>query len=81
MKFLGHHDVKNTLIYIDLEIACFSKRGDEYHAKTARTGIEALQLIESGSNTSAICARLNSSENDDNGFLLFVRKHIQRLTI
>ena len=48
MKFLGHRDVKNTLIYIDLEIACFSKGGDEYHAKTARTETEALQLIETG---------------------------------
>lgn len=48
MKFLGHRDVKNTLIYIDLEIACYSKGGDECHARTARTEIEALQLIEAG---------------------------------
>jgi integrase len=48
MKFLGHRDVKNTLIYIDLEIACYSKGGDNYHAKTARTETEALQLIEAG---------------------------------
>ncbi len=48
MKFLGHRDVKNTLIYIDLDIACFSKGGDDYHAKTARTETEALQLIEAG---------------------------------
>jgi hypothetical protein len=46
MKFLGHRDVKNTLIYIDLETACFSKGGDEYHGKTARTETETLQLIE-----------------------------------
>jgi integrase len=48
MKFLGHRDVKNTLIYIDLDIACYSKGGDEYHAKTARTETEALALIEAG---------------------------------
>jgi integrase len=48
MKFLGHREVKNTLIYIDLEIACYSKGGDDYHAKTARTETEALQLIEAG---------------------------------
>ena len=48
MKFLGHRDVKNTLIYIDLDIACYSKGGDDYHAKTARTEIEALQLTEAG---------------------------------
>jgi integrase len=48
MKFLGHRDVKNTLLYIDLESVCFSKGGENYHAKTARTETEALQLIEAG---------------------------------
>jgi hypothetical protein len=48
MKFLGHTDIKNTLIYIDLEIACYSRSDDEHHAKTARTEAEALQLIEAG---------------------------------
>jgi hypothetical protein len=45
---MNHTVVKNTLIYIDLELACFSKGGDEYHAKTARTETEAIQLIEAG---------------------------------
>ena len=48
MKFLGHRNIKNTLVYIDLEIGCFPRDGDEYHAKTAKTEAEALQLIEAG---------------------------------
>jgi integrase len=48
MKFLGHRDVKNTLLYIDLGSVCFSKGGEHYHAKTARTETEALRLIEAG---------------------------------
>lgn len=48
MKFLGHRDVKNTLIYIDLESVCYSKGGEDYHAKTARTETEAIQLVEAG---------------------------------
>jgi len=48
MKFLGHRDVKNTLIYIDLESVCYSKGGEDYHAKTAKTETEAIQLVEAG---------------------------------
>jgi hypothetical protein len=31
-----------------VDYACYSKGGDEYHAKTARTETEALQLVEVG---------------------------------
>jgi len=48
MKFLGHKGLKNTLIYIDLEIACFPNGGDDYVGKVATTQIEALNLIEVG---------------------------------
>jgi integrase len=48
MKFLGHKGLKNTLIYIDLEIACFPNGGDDYVGKVATTHIEALNLIEAG---------------------------------
>lgn len=48
MKFLGHRDVKNTLIYIDLESVGYSKGGENYHAKTAKTETEAIQLVEAG---------------------------------
>ena len=48
MKFLGHRNIKNTLIYIDLESIAYPHGGDDYHAKTARTENEALKLIEAG---------------------------------
>jgi hypothetical protein len=48
MKFLGHRGLKNTLVYIDLEIACFPNGGDDYIGKVATTQIEALNLIETG---------------------------------
>jgi integrase len=48
MKFLGHRSIKKTMIYIDLESVCYSNGKEEYHAKTATTKEEALQLTESG---------------------------------
>jgi integrase len=48
MKFLGHKGPKNTLIYIDLETACFPNGGDDYVGKTAKTSVEGLSLIEAG---------------------------------
>lgn len=48
MNFLGHRDVKNTLIYIDLESVCYSKGDENYHARTAKTETETIQLVEAG---------------------------------
>ena len=48
MKFLGLKSIKNTLIYIDLETACFPNACDEYLRKVARTEKEACDLIEAG---------------------------------
>jgi integrase len=48
MKFLGHKSLNNTLIYIDLETACFPNGGDDYVGKVATTQTEALNLIEAG---------------------------------
>ena len=48
MKFLRHKNIKNTLIYIDLEMACFQKTSDEYITKVATTTDEACKLIEAG---------------------------------
>lgn len=47
MQILGHKNIKNTLIYIQLEEALF---GDEidYTAKVAKTENEACTLIEAG---------------------------------
>ena len=48
MKFLGHRSIKNTLIYIDLEIACHPHGNDDYTTKVARTETEICSLIEAG---------------------------------
>lgn len=48
MKFLGHKNIMNTLIYIDLEKLAYPGGGDDYVAKIARTETEALQYIEAG---------------------------------
>jgi len=48
MKFLGHRNIKNTLIYIDLEIACYPNTNDHYVSKVAKTEQEICSCIESG---------------------------------
>jgi integrase len=48
MKYLGHRDVKNTLIYIDLESISFPHGSDDFHAKIARTEKETIELVEAG---------------------------------
>jgi len=48
MKFLGHKSIKNTLIYIDLERACFPRADDGYHVRVAQTPEEITELIEAG---------------------------------
>ena len=48
MKFLGHKSIKNTLIYIDLEKACFPKTDDSYHVRIAQTPEEITELLEAG---------------------------------
>lgn len=48
MKFLGHRSIKNTLIYIDLERACFPKTNDNYHVRVAQTPEEITELLEAG---------------------------------
>ena len=37
MNFLGHKSIKNTMIYIDLEKACYPKTNEEYMARVANT--------------------------------------------
>lgn len=44
MKFLGHKNIKNTLIYTQL----VSFEDDEYICKVAKNVEEAKQLIEAG---------------------------------
>jgi integrase len=47
MKRLGHKNIKNTLIYIQLEEALFKDEID-YISKVAKTEAEACVLIEAG---------------------------------
>lgn len=48
MRFLGHRNIKNTLIYIQLEEAIFKKQDDEFICKTAKSVEEAKVLVEAG---------------------------------
>lgn len=47
MQVLGHKNIKNTLIYIQLEEALFKNEID-YVSKVAKTEGEACVLIEAG---------------------------------
>jgi type 1 fimbriae regulatory protein FimB/type 1 fimbriae regulatory protein FimE len=46
--FLGHRNIQNTMIYINLEQALFTEQNDQFTAKVAHDENEALQLIEAG---------------------------------
>ena len=48
MKVLGHKNIRNTLTYVQLEEAIFSKKDEEYTCKAAETVKEAGELIELG---------------------------------
>jgi integrase len=46
---LGHKNIRNTLIYIDIENTLFQgQENDEFHIKTAGTIDEACKLLEVG---------------------------------
>jgi integrase len=45
-RLLGHKNIQNTLIYIDLETKLFGKEGDGYIARIAHDIGEAAALIE-----------------------------------
>ncbi len=47
MQILGHKNIKNTLVYVQLEEALF-RDVKEYISKTAKTVGEACFLIEAG---------------------------------
>lgn len=48
MRFLGHRNIKNTLIYIQLEEAIFKNQENEFICKVAQTLEDAKALIEAG---------------------------------
>jgi len=47
-QLLGHRDLRNTLIYINLERALFQNVDDEFHVKVAHNLDEACKLLEVG---------------------------------
>ncbi|MBT0160416.1 tyrosine-type recombinase/integrase [Candidatus Bathyarchaeota archaeon A05DMB-2] len=47
-QVLGHRDLRNTLIYINLEKALFQNADDEFHVKVAHNLDEACKLLEVG---------------------------------
>lgn len=48
MQFLGHKNINNTLIYIQLEEALFKNMNEEFICKVASTLQETKDLIEAG---------------------------------
>jgi len=48
MKLLGHHSLRSTLIYIDLEKATFKETNDEFTVRVAESLDEACKLLEVG---------------------------------
>lgn len=47
-QVLGHKDLRNTLIYINIEKALFQSEDDGYHMKVAHSIEEACKLLEVG---------------------------------
>jgi len=62
MNFLGHKNIKNTLIYTQL----VNPAEDEYVSKVARTVNEARELVEAALNMSATSIELGFSKNPSN---------------
>jgi hypothetical protein len=48
MRFLGHKNIKNTLLYIQLVEVLFKEVNDQYTVKVANNVKEAAELIEVG---------------------------------
>lgn len=48
MNFLGHKNIKNILVYIQLEEALFKRENGEFICKVAETIEDAKGLIETG---------------------------------
>jgi len=47
-KILGHKTIKNTLIYIDLEMALFNTTNEEFTVRVANNVKESCELVEAG---------------------------------
>jgi hypothetical protein len=47
-NMLGHKNINNTMIYINMEQALFLEANDQFTCKTATNVKEATELIEAG---------------------------------
>jgi integrase len=47
-QVLGHKNINNTMIYINIEQAIFLAKNDEWNCKATKDATEATQLIEAG---------------------------------
>lgn len=47
-RLLGHKNIQNIMIYINLESAIFTSKHDEFHSKVAESTEEACKLTEAG---------------------------------
>lgn len=47
-QFLGHKELRNTEIYINIERAIFGQGNDEFTVKVAKTSEEIKELLEAG---------------------------------
>lgn len=48
MNYLGHKNIKNTLMYVQLEEAIYKDGSDDYISKAATTVEEVCELVEAG---------------------------------
>jgi integrase len=48
MNFLGHKNIRNTMLYIQLEHPIFKEASDEFTCKIAKDAQEAKILVETG---------------------------------
>lgn len=47
-QLLGHKNIENTLLYVNLESAIFQTENVSFHVKTATTPAEITKLLEVG---------------------------------
>jgi len=45
---LGHKNIRNTMVYINLEKTVFKSKDDDFHACIARNVEEAAKIVEVG---------------------------------
>jgi len=66
-EFLGHKNIKNTMVYIHLEAPLFSERNDEFHVTATKNAEDACKLVEVG-------FEYVTGEYDDGGKIFRKRK-------